>query len=81
MRMAPDTGIYTIVVSITAAIGIAIILFMHKKLGFYLYVLAVVVVMIMNIKNEINVGMSVLMAVISPLITFSFIQKNRDVID
>lgn len=81
MRMAPGTGIYTMAVSIVAAIGIAIILFMHKQYGFYLYVFVVFIGMIMNIKNGINVGMAVFMAVISPLITFLFIQKNRDVID
>lgn len=81
VRIEPSTGIYTIVVSGVAAIGIAILLFMHKRYGFYLYVLVVLVGLVINIKNGINIGMAVFMAVVSPLITFLFMQKNQDVFD
>lgn len=81
MRIQPGMGIYTIVVSSAAAIAIAVILFMHKRYGFYVYVLVIAIGMVVNIMNGINIGAAVLMAVISPLITFLFIQKNQDVID
>lgn len=81
VRIEPSTGIYTIAVSGVAAIGIAILLFMHKRYGFYLYVLVVLVGLVINIKNGINIGMAVFMAVVSPLITFLFMQKNQDVFD
>lgn len=73
-------GIYTVVAGIIAVIGVCLLLFKKKRIGFYILIVLAVVGLVVNIKVGANIVMSILSAIIAPALTFFFISKNQDVI-
>lgn len=72
----PRIGIYTVVAGIIIVVGIALLLFKQKKIGFYLMIAVVVIGVVFNIINGVNIGFALISAIISPAITYYFITKN-----
>ena len=60
--------------------GIALLLFLNKKFGFYLVITGAVFSMIANIWMGTSAVYAIVMAAISPCITFYFISKNKEII-
>lgn len=73
-------GIYTIAAGILAIVGICLLLFKKKRIGFYILLALAVVGLIVNIANGANIAVSILSAIIAPALTFFFISKNQSVI-
>ncbi len=73
-------GIYTIVAGIIAIVGICLLLFKKKRIGFYILLALAVVGLVVNIANGANIAVSILSATIAPALTFFFISKNQSVI-
>lgn len=73
-------GIYTIVAGIIAIVGICLLLFKKKRIGFYILLALAVVGLVVNIANGANIVVSILSAIIAPALTFFFISKNQSVI-
>ncbi len=73
-------GIYTIVAGIIAIVGICLLLFKKKRIGFYILLALAVVGLVVNIANGANIAVSILSAIIAPALTFFFISKNQSVI-
>lgn len=69
-------GIYTALAGIVMVSGIALLLFKQKKVGFYLIVAVAAVGVVFNILNGVNIIFALISAVISPAITYYFINKN-----
>lgn len=69
-------GIYTILAGVVMVSGIALLLFKQKKVGFYLIVAVAAVGVVFNILNGVNIIFALISAVISPAITYYFINKN-----
>lgn len=72
----PRIGIYTVVAGIIIVVGIALLLFKQKKIGFYLMIAVAVIGVVFNIINGVNIGFALISAIISPAITYYFITKN-----
>lgn len=72
-------GLYSVITGVIMAIGIALLLFNQKKVGFYLMVIIAIVSLIFNVMNNANIILAVVSAVISPAITYYFIRKNAAV--
>ena len=73
-------GIYTILAGIVMVGGIALLLFKQKKVGFYLIVAVTAVGIVCNILNGVNIAFALISAVVSPAITYYFINKNSSCI-
>lgn len=69
-------GIYMILAGIVMVGGIALLLFKQKKAGFYLIVTVAAVGIVYNILNGVSIVFALISAVVSPAITYYFINKN-----
>ena len=76
----PVTGTICLIAEIIVIIGIALLLFQQRKLGFYLIVVMAVISAIFNIVSGINIALSLISAIIMPAITYYFISKNSHII-
>lgn len=77
---APKAGIFTVLAGVTMVTGIGLLLFKQKKVGFYILAGVTAVSAVFNIMNGVNVIFALISAVISPAITYYFINKNSSVI-
>lgn len=73
-------GLYTVIAGIVMVVGIALLLFKQKKVGFYLMIAVAAVNLVFNIVNGVNIIFAIVSALISPAITYYFITKNTNVI-
>lgn len=73
-------AIITIVGGIVNCTGASLLLFSHKKVGFYLLTAVAVVMCVVNISAGIPAFAAIIPAVVSPLITYFFVRKNADII-
>ena len=80
MKANVGIGIYTIAVAIIGVAGVSLLLFKHRKIGFYFLVAVSIIALIANIMNGVNIIIAAISAVISPAITFFFIQRNKELI-
>ncbi len=71
-------SVISIVVSCVFVAGIAVLLFGHKKVGFYLMVVAAVASLILNIALGTNIVRAIISAVLCPLITYFVIKSQWD---
>ena len=78
--VAVSIGICMIVLCAIHTAGIALLLFLNKKFGFYLVITGAVFSMIANIWMGTSAVYAIVMAAISPCITFYFISKNKEII-
>lgn len=76
----PDIGILSVISGIVLAIGAGIILFKHKKLGWYLIAGMAVVNCFINVVNGVGIIGSVLSSVLCPAISYYFMNKNSNII-
>ena len=67
-------GLYTVIAGIVMVVGIALLLFKQKKVGFYLMIAVAAVGLV------VNIIFAIVSALISPAITYYFITKNTNVI-
>lgn len=73
-------GLLILGLSAAVVAGIAIMLFFHRKFGFYILAAAVICTFILNLKLGAGAAYAVGSAVVMPCITYYFILKNKDVI-
>ena len=72
----PKVGIYTVLAGLVMVSGIALLLFKQKKVGFYLIVAVAAIGIVFNALNGVNIVFALISAIISPAITYYFINKN-----
>ena len=63
---------------IVSLIGAGLILFAQKKVGFYLMIACAAIGLVINIFGGVGVVKSIISAVLCPLITYLFMQKDWD---
>ena len=80
MSYAPGTGIILVLAGVVMVSGAAMILFKQSKTGLYLVIGAAVLGCIANLASHINPAYAVISAVINPLISYYFVNKNSAVI-
>lgn len=76
----PKVGIYTVLAGAVMVTGIALLLFKQKKVGFYILIAVAVIGLVFNILNGVNIIFALISAIVSPAITYYFINKNSNVI-
>jgi hypothetical protein len=59
-------------------VGAGLILFAQKKVGFYLMIACAAIGLVINIFGGVGVVKSIISAVLCPLITYLFMQKDWD---
>lgn len=68
----------SVVAQVTLIVGIALLLFGSKKVGFYMIVACAVVAFVLNMMIGTAIVRAIINAVGVPLITYLFIQKQWD---
>lgn len=81
---ADNLGIKLYALSVTAQIvsifAIFLMLFQHRKIGFYIYVLSIIAAFFVSVFSGVSIIYSIIAAIISPAITYFFISRNKEVI-
>lgn len=68
----------SLVVEVILIVGVAMLLFKGKKIGFYLLVACAVIGLILNLISGAAIVKSIISAVVMPLITYLLIKKQWD---
>lgn len=80
MSYALGTGIILVLAGAVIVSGAEMILFKQSKIGLYLVIGVAVLECIANLASYINPGYAVISAVINPLTSYYFVNKNSAVI-
>lgn len=78
VTLSPKIGIFTAAAEVLILIGVGLLLFKQKKVGFYIICAVVVVNLVVNIVLGVGIIRSVISAVIMPLITFLCLKSQWD---
>lgn len=70
--------IVSLIAEVLIIVGAGLILFAQKKVGFYLMIACVAIGLVINIFGGVGVAKSIISAVLCPLITYLFMQKDWD---
>lgn len=75
--LATPIAIIYVALNVVVIVGIILLLFQQKKMGFYLYAGCAVVSLILNVTLlNANIIKSILLAIIAPGITYLLMRKN-----
>ena len=67
-----------LIAEVLIIVGAGLILFAQKKVGFYLMIACAAIGLVINIFGGVGVVKSIISAVLCPLITYLFMQKDWD---
>ena len=67
-----------LIAEVLIIVGAGLILFAQKKVGFYLMIACAAIGLVINIFGGVGVAKSIISAVLCPLITYLFMQKDWD---
>ena len=70
--------IVSLIAEVLIIVGAGLILFAQKKVGFYLMIACAAIGLVINIFGGVGVVKSIISAVLCPLITYLFMQKDWD---
>ncbi len=70
--------IVSLIAEVLIIVGAGLILFAQKKVGFYLMIACATIGLVINIFGGVGVVKSIISAVLCPLITYLFMQKDWD---
>lgn len=73
----PISWLYA-VLGVVFVVGIALILFKQKKLGFYMMCAMTAITFILNVVTGAGIVTSIISAVLSPLVTYLFMKETWD---
>ena len=80
MSSMPKLAVMSIISGVGLAVGAGIILFRQKKYGLYVIIGMAILNCLYMVVNKANIVFAVLSAVLNPLISYYFVNKNADVI-